>query len=140
MLINKPLKKTIVMSVKKQNSVQAATLYTTLHQALLLDKKMDKELYEFDLQEHIEKWQQELQNNKDEFMFAITENTGNVAMVLITKRNTVFINGQALKKLKALFKDAYKQNMETLLPSIVVDLLNDNIALNTMRYQTTTKP
>jgi hypothetical protein len=128
------------MAVKKQNSVQAATLYTTLYQALLLDKKMDKALYEFDLQEHVEKWQLELQDDKDEFMFAITENTGNVAMVLITKRNTVFINEKALKKLKALFNAAYKQNIETLLPNMVVDLLNGNIASNTISYQTTTKP
>ena len=128
------------MSVKKQNSVQAVTLFTTLYQALLLDKKMDKALYEFDLEEHVEKWQQELQDDKDEFMFAITENTGNVAMVLITKRKTVFINGKALKKLKALFNGAFKQDIETLLPSFVTDLLNGNIAVNTISYQTTTKP
>lgn len=125
------------MPEKNGNSGKAVLLFTTLYQALLLDKKMDKALYEFDLKEHIEKWKQELQDDKDEFMFAITENSGNVAMVLITKRNSVFINEKALKKLKALFNAAYKQNIETLLPNIVADLLNDNIAANTISYQKT---
>ena len=129
----------MVMAVKKPITLQSAILYTTLYRALLLDKKMDKALYEFDLEEHVDSWKKELQEDKHEFMFAITENTGNVAMVLITKRNTVFVNGHALKKLKVLFKTAYKQNIETILPIMVTDLLSGNLAIQTISYQTAPK-
>ena len=40
-------------------------------------------LYKFELQEHIDYWYQELLRDKDEFVFAVTENNSDVAMVLI---------------------------------------------------------
>ena len=64
------------MATKKEKQEKAIILYKTLYKALLLDTKMDKALYEFDLEEHVEHWKEELRDDKDDFSFAITENSG----------------------------------------------------------------
>jgi len=56
---------------------------TLLRKALLQDGKMAYSLYEYKLEEHIDYWYDGLKADQDDFVFAVTENSGYMAMVLI---------------------------------------------------------
>ncbi|MGV2434051.1 MAG UNVERIFIED_CONTAM: hypothetical protein LVT10_03395 [Anaerolineae bacterium] len=71
----------------------------TLRKALLEDGKMERTLYEYELEEHIDYWYEGLKSHREQFVFAITENTGHVAMVLITPDKTIYVNEEAREKL-----------------------------------------
>jgi exoribonuclease II len=96
-----------------------------LRAALLQDGKMDYGLYEYDMEEHIDYWYAGLQQDQDEFVFAVNENTGHVAMVLITPDKTVYINEEACAKLKAIWSQAYQPNMKRLIPMMAEELAHD---------------
>jgi len=63
----------------------------TLRKALLQDGKMERALYEYELEEHLDYWYEGLKSDRDQFVFAITENSGDVAMVLITPDKTIYV-------------------------------------------------
>ena len=101
-----------------------------LRRALLRDGKMERALYEFELEEHIDYWYEGLQNDHDEFVFAVTENAGEVAMLLITPEKTVYVNEEARAELSALWSKAYGANMKRLIPMMAEELADDIIAVN----------
>jgi hypothetical protein len=100
-----------------------------LHEALLQNGKMEHALYEFELEEHIEYWYEGLKADDNEFVFAVTENSGDVAMVLITQDKTIYINEDAREKLLALWPQAYKGNMKRLIPMMAEELANDILSV-----------
>jgi hypothetical protein len=101
-----------------------------LREALLQGGKMELALYEYELEEHIEYWYEGLKADRDEFVFVVTENSGDVAMVLITKEKTVFINEDARKKLLEFWPRSYNANMKKLIPMMARDLANDILSVN----------
>jgi hypothetical protein len=101
-----------------------------LHNALIRKGKMSYELYEYDVEEHIDYWYEGLLNDNDEFVFALNENSGDVAMVLITLDKKLYINEDARKKLREIWPKTYKKNIKLLLPKIANDLANDIISVN----------
>ena len=101
-----------------------------LHKALLQDGKMEHALYKHELEEHVEYWYKGLKVDCDEFVFAVTENSGDVAMVLITKERIVYVNEDAREKLVKLWAKAYNTNVEYLIPMMAEELANDIIAVN----------
>ena len=101
-----------------------------LHKALLQGGKMEYALYEYELEEHIEYWYEGLKADRDEFVFAVTENAGDVAMVLITKEKTVYVNEDAREKLHKLWSRAYDTNIAFLIPMLADELANGIIAVN----------
>ncbi len=101
----------------------------SLSRALLLDGKMEQGLYKFELEEHIEYWKDGLKKDKEDFVFIVTVNNGDVAMLLITKEVELFINEKAREKLKLFLKTNYQSNINLLLPNMVKDLINDCFAL-----------
>ena len=106
-----------------------------LHKALLLDGKMEYALYEYELEEHIAFWKDELHKDKEDFVFIVTEKEGDVAMLLITKANELFINEKAREQLKQFWKASYKTNLETLLPHMATDLSNEILSVNGVKFQ-----
>ena len=60
--------------------------------------------------------------DKDEYLFALTESRGDVAMVLIERSGQLHVNEQAREKLKALWSGAYERNMKQLIPVFVQQL------------------
>jgi len=56
----------------------------------------------------------------------VTENTGDVAMVLITPDKTVYINEDARAKLMEFWPAVYAQNIEMFIPAMVQTLLDGN--------------
>ena len=61
---------------------------------------------------------------------AVTENSGDVAMVLITANKTVYINEDATEQLSKEWPLAYEKNMKRLIPMMAEELANDIISVN----------
>lgn len=101
-----------------------------LRKALLQDGKMEHALYEYELEEHIDYWYEGLKSDCDEFVFAVTENSGDVAMVLIAPDKTVYVNEEAREKLCEFWIKAYKNNINRLIPMMAENLANDIISVN----------
>jgi hypothetical protein len=103
-----------------------------LRRALLQEGKMEQSLYEYELEEHIDYWYDGLKADRDEFVFAVTENSGHVAMVLITPEKTVYVNEEARAKLAQIWSNAnaYTVNMKRLIPMMAADLAEGTIAVN----------
>ncbi len=100
-----------------------------LRKALIQNEEMAEPLYEYELVEHIDYWYEGLERDKNEFVFAITENSGDMAMVLITKKKKIYVNEAARDKLSELWGKVYKSNMERLIPMMAEQLANDIIAV-----------
>ena len=91
--------------------------------ALLENGEMSYGLYEFDLEDGLDYWRDSLREDNDDYLFAVTENSGDVAMVLFEKSGKIHINEQAREKLQALWiGSAYAQNMKNLIPMFAMDL------------------
>jgi len=108
-------------------SKQIATL---LRKALLEEGKMEQSLYEYELEEHIDYWYEGLQADRDDFVFAVTENSGHVAMLLIMSDKTVFVNEAARAKLSEFWQSNYNINMKRLIFMMAEELADDNIFVN----------
>ena len=101
-----------------------------LHQALLQDGEMVYALYEYELEEHIDYWYDGLQRDRNEFVFAVTEHSGDTAMVCITKEKKLYVNEEGREWIKGLWGEVYRRNMELLIPVMANELANDIIAVN----------
>jgi len=112
------------------NLMKKRRIERLLREALLRGGKMELALYEYELEEHIEYWYEGLKADRDEFVFVVTENSGDVAMALITEDKTVFINEDARKKLQEFWPRTYNANMKKLIPWMARDLANDIISVN----------
>lgn len=110
---------------------------TLLRRALLKEGKMEYALYEFDLEERIDYWYESLKADKDDFVFAVTENTGDVAMVLIMPDKTVFVNEDARAKLSEIWSKSYVSNIKRILPIMAEQLANNTIAINGVKMADT---
>lgn len=107
---------------------------SALRKALLNDGEMVYELYEWEMEEHLEYWRKGMHEDKDEFVFVLDERKGAVAMVLITKNDELFINEEARDKLKVLWEGAYIYNIEKLMPLFVDQLSKDILSVNGLKY------
>gem|GEM_PF-239873 len=101
-----------------------------LRKALIQNEEMAEALYEYELVEHIDYWYKGLKRDQNEYVFAITENSGDTAMVLITKEKKIYVNEAARDKLFELWGRAYQSNVERLIPEMAEQLANDIIAVN----------
>lgn len=96
-----------------------------LRKALLENGEMAQSLYEYELEEHIDYWYAGLKADRDDFVFAVTENSGHVAMVLIMPNKSVLVNEVARAKLSEFWQLNYKTNMEQLIPMMAKQLADD---------------
>ena len=101
-----------------------------LKHTLIHDGEMQYELYEYELEELLDELKSSLAKDKDDYIFAVTENRGHVAMVLIEKTGQVYVNEQAREKLKALWPAAYESNMKKLIPAFAKQLQEGEIPVN----------
>ncbi len=108
---------------------------TALRKALLLNGEMSKGLFEYELEEHIDYWKKNMEKDKDEFLFVVTENNGDVAMLLMTNKNELLINEKAREKLHEFWDEnsVYNYNIEFLLPVMNEQLKNDIISVNGLK-------
>jgi hypothetical protein len=93
-----------------------------LEQALLRDGEMSDELYTAELETVLDELKSSMTHDKDDYIFAVLEDRGRVAMVLVEHSGYVHINEQARDKLKALWPAAYAHNMKKLIPAFAKQL------------------
>ena len=120
----------------KNKTVSQKKIANLLRETLLQGGKMERALYEYELEEHIDYWYEGLKADRDEFVFAVTENSGDVAMVLITADKTVYINEDATEQLAKEWPIAYKTNIKRLIPMMAEDLANNIISVNGVKTDT----
>ena len=101
-----------------------------LEQTLLHDGAMQYELYEYELEELLDELTSSLTADQDDCIFAVTENSGYIAMVLIEKSGQIYVNEQAREKLENLWSGAYKCNMQTLIPAFARQLHQGELPVN----------
>jgi hypothetical protein len=101
-----------------------------LEQTLLHDEAMQYGLYEYELEELLDELKSSLAADRDDFIFTVTENSGDVAMVLIEKSGQVYINEQARERLQALWPMAYKSNIQKLIPAFAQQLHEGELPIN----------
>ncbi len=87
-------------------------------------------MYEYELEELVDELSSSLAADQDDLIFAVTENSGHVAMVLIEKSGQVHINEQAREKLCALWPAAYESNMQQLIPAFAKQLKAGELPIN----------
>ena len=105
-----------------------------LKRTLLGRKKMVMALFEFQFEdEDLDYLKRSLKEDGDEYLFAITENRGDIAMVLIESNGKVYKNEEAKKRLKKLWKDAYKQNIMRMLPIFAEQLFAGELATTAVK-------
>jgi hypothetical protein len=98
------------------------TIEKNLREALLEEGPFAQALFEYELEEHIEEYIQSKRADGDKYFFAITEHTNDVAMLLIDEGDNVHINEGARGLLKKLWRNAYKKNLQMLIPDIAGEL------------------
>ena len=95
-----------------------------LSKALIQKGQMDHDLYKFELEENLQKWYAGLKADLNNFVLVVTENSGSVAMVLISKDKTVYVNEDGREKLSTIWKLNYENNVRLLLPAMADDINN----------------
>jgi len=101
-----------------------------LEKALLQDGEMSHGLYEFEFEEKLDELKSSLAQDKDDYLFSVTENRGDIAMVLIEKSGQVHVNEQARETLKAYWQSAYATNMKRLIPDFAKQLSAGELPIN----------
>ena len=96
------------MSIKKIEKL--------LTRALLNDGEMEYALYEHELEEILDHMKKSMADDKDDYIFTVTENNGDVAMVLIEKSGEIYIDEQARERLQLYWPATYEQNMKGFIP------------------------
>jgi hypothetical protein len=93
-----------------------------LRKALLENGPFARALFEYELEEHIEEYNQKKRADGDAYFLADTEHTNDVAMLLIDEQDTVHVNEAARTLLIRLWQKAYKKNLHLLIPDMAREL------------------
>ncbi len=113
--------------------MSAKRIEKLLNQALLHAGTMEYALYEHELMEVVDHLKSSLKKDKDDYIFTVTENQGDIAMLLIEKSGGVYINEQARERLKTLWSPAYERNMKRLIPAFAQQLDENELPINGVR-------
>ena len=108
-----------------------------LKEALIDDGDMRHDLYKYELREHIPEWALSVINDKDDYLFAVTENNHDVAMLLIDNAGHTYVNESARDKLRTVWRGAYRNNMEKLIPMFATQLNDGEIPVYGVKTATT---
>ena len=114
-------------------------IQTRLRKALLAGADMSHALYKYELEEHIAYWKAGMIADRDEYLFVVTENRGDVAMLLMTDKNELFINELAREKLQQLWhhEGVYESNMKQFIPVMAEQLAGGDIAVTGVKTMQT---
>jgi len=103
-----------------------------LEHALLHKGEMHRELYEYELEEHVDYWKASMRRDRDDFLFVVDVRMNdvtrqpNAALLLLEPSGAISINERARDRLEALWGEAYGPNMQTLIPSFA-EQLNEGV-------------
>jgi hypothetical protein len=94
-----------------------------LEHVLLQDGEMDRALYEWEMEEHVDYWTAKMRQNQSEYLIVADVSMNMVtgqpraALLVLEPAGPISVNEAARDRLKALWKDAYAPNMQKLIPS-----------------------
>ena len=107
-----------------------------LVKALLHDGEMAYALFQYELEEHVDEYLKSKKEDKDDYFFAVTEHTNDVAMLLIDKKNKVHVNEKARAMLKKYWKGpVYAYNLKILIPQMVEQLSSGYLFVTGVKLQ-----
>lgn len=106
-----------------------------LVKALLKDGRMAYALYQYELEEHVDEYIKSKQDDKDDYFFAVTEHTNDVAMLLIDENNKVHVNEKARALLKKFWNKSYEHNMKIMIPHMADELSKGFLSVNGVKMQ-----
>jgi hypothetical protein len=107
-----------------------------LRAALLENGPMAQALYEFEFADQIEYLKQSRVRDNEDYLMAITENRGHVAMILIDRSDTIYSNELAREKLKQLWPmPNYRKNLERFIPDFAQELANGELSITGVRIK-----
>ena len=114
-------------------------IQTGLRKVLLAGADMSHALYKYELEEHVAYWKAGMIADQDEFLFVVTENRVDVAMLLMTNKNELFINELAREKLQQLWHNegVYESNMKQFIPVMAEQLAGGDIAVTGVKTMQT---
>ncbi|QFY44193.1 hypothetical protein F6R98_17405 [Candidatus Methylospira mobilis] len=101
----------------------------SLENSLIHDNGFQYELYKYELEELTEEFKASLRDDNDDYIFAVSANDHEVAMVLIGKSMDMYINDSAKNKLQELWNRNYIKNTTKLIPVFAKLLHNNEIAV-----------
>ena len=111
------------------------TIEKNLIKALLNDGEMAYALFQYELEEHIDEYMKSKQEDGDDYFFAVTEHTNDVAMFLIDRRNKVHVNEKARTLLKKYWDKSYDHNMKIMIPHMADELSKGFLSVNGVKIQ-----
>lgn len=99
-----------------------------LFAAFVLDGPMSQALYEWEMEENLAYWRKGMLRDKEDFLIAVTENSGDVAMIIIEKKGKVLVNEEARRWLRRKWKapGVYTNNMALFIPDMARQLHEGN--------------
>ena len=98
-----------------------------LKKAFLEEGAFNQALFVFDLQEQVEGYLRTKLEDKDEYVFVVTENNNHVAMFLLDQKNQVHVNEAARAILQKLWKNYYLENLKRFIPDMASELDDGNL-------------
>ena len=101
--------------------------------ALLDDTGMSKILYQEELEKLENRLLKSLIQCNNDFVFAVTAHNSDVAMALIKPTGKTYINEDAKRELKNLWKEIYKEKINELIPHLVSNLERGAIPIQTVK-------
>jgi len=111
------------------------TIEKNLVKALLHDGEMTYALFEHELEEQIKEFLKSKKKDKDDYFFAVTEHTNDVAMLLIDEKNKVHVNEKARTRLKEYWGESYEHNLKVMIPHMVDELSHGFLSVNGVKTQ-----
>ena len=111
------------------------TIAKNLIRTLLDDGTMEYALFEYELKEHIDEYLESKQEDGDDYFFAVTEHTNDVAILLIDKKNKVHVNEKARTLLKKYWNKSYEHNMKIMIPHMADELSKGFLSVNGVKIQ-----
>jgi hypothetical protein len=110
------------MSTKKAKEIE-----NRLIDALLNNGVMVQALYDFELTRQVDGLKKSMQEDNDDYIFTVTENNSDIAMLLIEKSGKLYINERAREKLKTFWLTAYEKNIQRLIPMFTKQFLEGEL-------------
>lgn len=110
--------------MSKKNRVR---IEKNLSKVLLEGEPFSFPLFEYELKENLDFYVSSRIEDQDKYFMAITENTDDVAMILVNEKNQVLVNKIARKELQNYWGKSYENNFNKLIPQIARALDQDLI-------------
>jgi hypothetical protein len=105
--------------MSKKNRVR---IEKNLSKVLLEGEPFSFPLFEYELKENLDFYVSSRIEDQDKYFMAITENTDDVAMILVNEKNQVLVNKIARQELQNYWGKSYENNFNKLIPQIARSL------------------